>query len=171
MLQGQDEPNWIGDHLRELGYYLSHKSQAGKEVDFTGFTIDTIRKTIKVRAKTLEKLKNLVQKNVLTSGQGEKVIHFKALEELIGVINFAAKTSTLGRTKLFHLITALNGARDELECMVRLPEAALSELRWWQEKEHVLPMKAFKVTGAYSESYSDASGSYSIVTKRLLFAT
>ena len=146
--------------LDELGLFRSAKTQAGSRVNFTGFTLDTVRKTIQVHQKTVDKIKRLVKEHISPTDAGQRTISFKHLEELLGVVNFAAKTSPLGRTKMFHLIGLLNDARDLPGNLVSITEQAWDELIWWQNEQQVLPMQAFKVTGARAEAFSDASGDY-----------
>ena len=138
---------------------MADKEQAGPVVDFTGFTLDAIRKTIAVHEKTRRKLTRVIEQDLYWI-DGKAFLNYDDLESAVGLVSWAATTSPLGRTMMFALIGALNEGRAQSCPVVAIPDEAVDELKLWASTEQRLPMGSFKVAGVKAECYSDASKDY-----------
>ena len=160
VIQAPAFPDHTKPHLISLGLFVAQKTQAGPRVNYTGFTLDADEKTIQVHEKTRIKIKAAVETKVFSENGRENLIFFEDLEEITGMVSWAATTSPWGRTLMFSIIGDLNEGRLQSSPVVQLSPESMQELVMWASTAQKLPMGSFKVTGVKAECYSDASKDY-----------
>ena len=83
VIQAPGFPDYIKPHLKELGFFLADKEQAGPVVDYTGFTLDAEQKTISVKEKTRNKIKKSLDDNLFEDEHGVKYMNYEHLGECL----------------------------------------------------------------------------------------
>ena len=139
------------DWLKDIGFIFSpKKSQAGTVVEYVGLRLDAKEKTIEVLEKNYEKIQKIAEEDVLSDQKPEKnfYISFEALQRLLGVVVFCARTSPLGLTNAFHLMRTLAKGYQETGAVLPIGQEVMDEIMFWKNTRHVLQMKALNTTGS-----------------------
>ena len=139
------------DWLNEIGFILSpKKSQAGKVVEYVGLRLDAREKTIEILEKNYEKVKKIAEEDVLSDQQEIKnyFISFEALQRLLGVVVFCARTSPQGLTNAFHLMRTLAKGYQEPGAVIPIGQEVLDEIAFWKDTRHILKMQTLRTTGS-----------------------
>ena len=86
-------------------------------LDFTGFTLDLVQKELRMTVKNHGKLLDQITE-YFVENQGNLAVTTKNLEKFLGMLNFAATMTHLGRTKTFYLMREFLGAKDRKEVFI-----------------------------------------------------
>ena len=143
--------------FRTLGVPVAHEKNEGPSstISYLGILIDTVKGELRLPA---EKLTRILQE--LERWLGRKACSKRELLSLIGLLHHAASVVVAGRPFLRHLIS-LSKIPRHLHYMVRLNNAARSDIKWWHAFMTTWNGLAF-LPLSRSQVYltSDASGSW-----------
>ena len=133
--------------FEEMGFLFGDsKSKFGPVVDFCGIRVDGTNKTFQVTETAFMKMKELWNKAVFRKSEEKddsKYILFSDYQQLTGYMVRMSKTSVAGLLKSHFLLNKLAEAVESDHVLVELKKEHQTEMEYWLEKRHKMPMEQF----------------------------
>ena len=107
---------------------------ATQEPIFCGYKIDLKLKRLYLKTETANKLRNIIRPLVRQEDPlSIPRISFSSLEEILGLINWAANVCHVGRCRMFYLNKLLNDNRELQPERILIEAKVRAELLFWYE--------------------------------------
>ena len=118
--------------LIKLGYFIAHDKTEidAPKFDFIGYAIDLNKKRIGIKIDTIQKMQDSIDENIVEMNDS-KFFEIRALESLLGRINFVAGCTDLGLSKVLHLQLEFIKASKNNKSYVWISPAMQQELDYW----------------------------------------